>query len=159
MAALCVGSAHASEKIRYEDIPAHIASWGEVLNHRSLRVTTLDGKQHAARAASFETSGVRLYHDNEQVEDLPGDQITRIEIAKGGRYFHHIEESADFPLSRSKFVCEAFADMNAPSPECLFAMTAVFSPEWAYTAVTAPLFLVADGIAWLIPPKVFEIVR
>ncbi len=32
-------------------------------------------------------------------------------------------------------------------------------PVLAYTAATTPFFLAADGIAFLIPPKVYEIVH
>jgi hypothetical protein len=40
---------------------------------------------------------------------------------------------------------------------CAVPTTLVFSPVWAYTLATAPFFLAADGIAFLIPPKVYEI--
>jgi hypothetical protein len=38
-------------------------------------------------------------------------------------------------------------------------LTILGSPWWAYTAVTAPFFLAADGVAFFIPTKVYEIVH
>jgi hypothetical protein len=38
-------------------------------------------------------------------------------------------------------------------------MIPVFAPLWGYAAVTAPFFLASDGVALLIPPKVYEIMH
>jgi len=86
---------------------------------------------------------------------LPSEQIARIEIRQDGRYFHHIADSAVIPVGFAMFLCGEPED-NWP---CDAIVTALLSPAWAYTAVTAPLYLVADAVAFFLPAKVFEIVH
>jgi len=157
--AVCLGSAQAGEKFRYEEIPARLGPFGSVLAYRGFKVDTLDGKQHRGRRLRLEADHLRVFHLNNSYEDLPGEQVTRIEISWGGRYFHHVVENAEIPIFFAALLCGGpWASANL-SPWCVVPITTLFSPAWAYTAATAPFFLVADGVAWLIPPKVYEIVH
>jgi hypothetical protein len=158
--AACLGSAQAADKIRYEEIPAHLGPFGSVLAYRGFKVVTLDGKQHRGRRLRLELDHLRVFHLNNSYEDLPGEQVTRIEISQGGRYFHHVVENAEIPILIAALGCGGLSWEPAKlSPWCMVPITTLFSPAWAYTAVTAPFFLAADGVAWLIPPKVYEIVH
>jgi hypothetical protein len=148
-------AAHAADKIRYEDIPQHVASFGTVLYHRGFTVITIDGKKYESRTLRLEADHVELFHGAGPGEKVPSEYVARIEIRQSGRYFHHIVESAWIPLLFATAFCEG-PDYNWV---CTAALTPLFSPAWAYTAVTAPFFLAADAIAFFLPPRVFEIVH
>lgn len=150
------GTSVAEDRIRYEEIPAKIAPFGTVISHRGIKVTTVDGKEHNGRGMRLDRDQVMVSHGENSWEALPSEQVARIEISQGGRFFHHIVNSAEIPLAAASVGCEGlFSDGG--NPACLAPATAVFSPVWAYTAATAPFYLVADFIAFLIPPKVVEI--
>jgi hypothetical protein len=149
-----VGAGQAADKIRYEDIPQHIGRFGTVLNHRGFTVVTVDGNEYQSRTMRLEADHVELFHGAGPGQKLPSEHIARIEIRQTGRYFHHVTESAVIP-----FLLGAFASAGDCGMACFVPVTALFSPVWAYTAVTAPFFLAADAIGFLLPPKVFEIVH
>jgi hypothetical protein len=163
------GLSEAAEKIRCEEIPARLEAFGNVIaqpdgasvviEHRGIVLTTLDGKEHRGRTAHFEPTRVRVFHGKDSVEDLPIEQVSRIEISQGGRFFHHVVGGAAAPVEMGEFFCEVLGDLSQASPTCVVVLTAVLSPWWAYTAVTTPFFLAADGVAFLIPPTVYEIVH
>ena len=148
-----VGAGQAADKIRYEDIPQHIARFGTVLEHRGFTVVTIDGKKYESRRLRVEADHVELFHGAGPGEKVPSEQIARIEIRQAGRYFHHIEESALGPLIVGAAASESWG------PAGFILGTALASPFWSYTAVTAPFFFAADAIAFFLPPKVFEIVH
>jgi hypothetical protein len=151
---------HAAETIRYEEIPNRLAPFGTVLAYRSFTVITLDGKKHGGRRLRLESDHVRIFHLNNSWEDLPCEQIKRIEIGQVRRYFHHIVESAEIPVGAAGLACgELSGERVRLALACMVPVTALFSPVWAYTAVTAPFYLIADGVAFLIPPKIYEIVH
>lgn len=153
-----MGAGQAAEKIRYEEIPHHIARFGTVLEHRGFTVTTIDGKKHAGRTLRLEADHVELLHGAGPGEKVPADQISRIEIRKTGRYSHHITDSAVIPIMVGELVCmDGRIGCIVSITVLTLPITAVLSPVWAYTAVTAPFYLVADAIAFFLPPKVFEI--
>jgi hypothetical protein len=157
LALACMGPSHAAERTRFDELPNRLAPFGTVLAYRAFNVVTLDGKAHDGRRLRLEKDHVRIFK-NEAYEDLPGDQIARIEIRQTWRFVHHIAEAAELPIAVAALACGGPGSDNA-SPVCMVPVAALFSPAWAYTAVTAPFFLASDGVASLIPPKVFEIVH
>ena len=160
LAIMSAGTVQAAERIRYEEIPTHLAPFGRVLEYRGFDVVTIDGKRHSGRQLGFESDHVRVFHLDNSFEDLASGQIAQIEIRQAGRFFHHIVDSARVPLGMAGIACGGiFAEPVHLSPACLVPVTAIFSPFWAYTAVTAPFYLASDGVAFLIPPKIYEIVR
>jgi hypothetical protein len=157
LALACMGAAQAAEKIRFDEIPNRLAPFGTVLAYRAFKVVTLDGKAHEGRRLRLEQDHVRIF-ENKTYEDLPGEQIARIEIRQTWRFVHHIVEAAEFPFAVAALGCGGLVS-DSVSSLCVIPVTALFSPAWAYTAVTAPFFLASDGVASLIPPKVYEIVH
>jgi len=157
LAIICMGAGQAAEKIRFDEIPNRLAPFGTVLAYRAFNVVTLDGQAHEGRRLRLEQDHARIF-ENKTYADLPGEQIARIEIRQTWRFVHHIVEAAEFPFGAAALGCGAFVSDNI-SPACVVPVVALFSPAWAYTAVTAPFFLASYGIASLIPPKVYEIVH
>jgi hypothetical protein len=141
----------AAEKVSYEELRGLI----KTLDHRSFKIRTSDGKNHKGRTVAMGSDHVRLFHFDGQWEDIAGDEVVRLEIGQGGRFSHHIGQSAEIPLDFGQLFCGGIA--GPVSDICAVPMTLVFSPVWAYSLATAPFFLAADGIAFLIPPKVYEI--
>jgi hypothetical protein len=154
----CTGAAQAGEKIRYQDLRKQLTHFTDTLANRGFDVVTLDGKQHRGRTLFLGADHVRIFHSEKAWDDLPSGQIVRIEISQRGRFFHHIPESATYPLWGAYAVCGNI-NSNVVIWLCAVPATAVFSPLWAYTAVTAPFYLAADGVTFVIPPKVYEIVQ
>jgi hypothetical protein len=156
---LTAGLSEAAETIRYEEIPQHLGNFGSVLEHRGFKVVTLDGKEHSGRRLRLEPHQVWVFRGKAS-ESLSSDQISRIEISQGGRFFHHVVIGAILPPALAAFVCGGgiLADGTYPMA-CIIPLTVLASPVWAYLAVTAPFYLASDGVAFLIPPKVYEIVH
>jgi len=145
-------SIQAAEKIRYEELPTRLAPFGTVLEHRGFNVTTLDGKQHRGRRLLLQSDHVRIFDRKNKWEDLSSGQIARIEISQSGRFIHHVVEGAVVPLF------PLVGCFEANPGYCILGIPLV--PVFlAYPAVTTPFFLAADGIAFFIPPKVYEIVH
>jgi hypothetical protein len=83
-------------------------------------------------------------------EDLGAGRVSRIEIRPTWRYVHHIADNAE--LGMLPFgICENVAG-------CLLALV-VTPPLLVYAAVSAPVYLVADTVTLLLPPKIYEIVH
>jgi hypothetical protein len=156
----CVASCQAAEKFRYEEIANRLAPFGTVLAYRGFNVITGDGKHHGGRRLRIESDHVRIFHLNNSWEDLPCEEIERIEISQAGRFFHHVVESAEAPLVVAAIACGGLSwePVNI-SPTCFGTVTALSSPMWAYTAVKTPFYLAADAVTFFIPPKVYEIVH
>ncbi len=146
----CVSTGQAAEKISYQ----RLLYLGSVIQHRGITVTTLDGKQHHGRQMNVEPDHLRI-----NSEDLPSDQIWRVEISQDGRFFHHVVNGAMIPVAGAELICGLLSDFEHASPGCVIPLTVLGSPSWAYTAVTAPFFLAADGVAFVIPTKVYEIIH
>jgi hypothetical protein len=161
----CAGAAQAAEKIRYEELAAKFAPLNRAIEHRGITVTTLDGVKHSGRRLYFFADHVRLYRtddswvfrSDDSSEDLPGDEIARIEIRQRGRFFHHIVENgvaALIPIPLALAVCV--------SCDCGIDVLINFlaePPMLAYAVASTPVFLAADAVAFFIPPKVYEIVH
>ncbi len=141
VAVLTAGLSEAAEKMRFDEIPSRL---GYTPEHRRFTVVTLDGKRHGGRKLRIEMDQVWVVGPG-KAERIASDLIARIEIGRGGRFFHLIGESAMIPIWGATFT-ESW-------------VTLVLSPVWVYTAASAPVLLIADGIAFLIPPKVYEIVH
>jgi hypothetical protein len=148
---LAASTCMAATKITYDEIPNHLGRFGTVLAYRGFTVTTSDGKTHNGRRLRLESDHLRIFHRDNSYEDLPSIGVTRIEIRQAGRFFHHVVAGAEiagfFPV---------FAFVAPPASVPLILLT---PPALAYAAATTPFFLAADGIAFLIPPKVYEIVH
>jgi hypothetical protein len=148
-----ISSGQAAERIRYEDLPYHLARFGSMLEHRGFSVTTLDGKRHSGRRLLLESDHVRIFHRDQSWEDLAGDEISRIEIRQTGRFFHHVGDGLGFILLPMMFA----GNQDANTAACYMAAVIAIPPTAAYTAVTAPVFLTLDVVAFFVPAKVFEI--
>jgi hypothetical protein len=151
------GAGQAAEKIRYDDLWARLAPFGMELDHRVFKVIMLDGKVHRGGRLLPERDHARIFAKR-SFEDLPREQIARIEIRRSWRFVHHIVEALKFPLLAAALTCAAPVSEDV-SYLCAIPMIPVFSPAWAYAAVTAPFFFASDVAALLIPPKVYEIMH
>jgi hypothetical protein len=155
IACLTTGSMNATEIVSYQELRNRIAPATHSLAHRSFKITTLDGKDHKGRTLFLATDHARLFHSEQKWEDIASGDIVRLQIAQRGRFLHHITESALIPLACGTVWCGGLD--NPASDLCTLPMSLIFSPVWAYTAASAPFFLAADGIGFLISPKVYEI--
>ena len=148
IALLAAGACMAATKITFDEIPSHLGPFGRVLAYRGFTVTTSDGKTHSGRRLLLATDHLTIYNGNSH-EDLSKADVMRIEISQAGRFFHHVVEGALLVAG----VASAVADPSeAAAVICL-------PPILAYAAAATPFFLAADGIAFFIPPKVYEIVH
>jgi hypothetical protein len=141
--AVTVLTSSAATKITYDEIPTHVAPFGTVIEHRAFTVTTSDGKTRKGRRLELWADHLSI-SKGRSYEDLPRDTIKRIEIRQSGRFVHHIVENSSAWALACWFGCSDAVFLLVP-------------PVWAYTAATAPFFLAADGIAFFIPPRVYEI--
>lgn len=142
----------AATKISYDEIPKHLGRFGTVLAYRGFTVTTTDGKTHSGRRLLLESDHLRVFHRDNSFEDLPSFEVTRIEIRQTGRFFHHVVDNAGFAA-----VIPLAAALGGPA--CALPVILLAPPFLAYAAASTPFLLAADGIAFLIPPKVYEIVH
>jgi hypothetical protein len=147
LALTTAGTSLAATKISYEDIPKHLGVFSRVLEHRAIAVTTTDGKTHKGRRLQFASDHLTISGGNFH-EDLPKADVLRIEIGQAGRFFHHVVEGA-----------QLVAAAAYPGPEWSDVAIILLPPVLACAAATTPFFLAADGIAFFIPPKVYEIVH
>jgi hypothetical protein len=146
------GTSMAATKISYDEIPKHLGPFGTVLAYRGFTVTTSDGKTHDGRRLRLESDHLRIFHRDNSYEDLPNVEVTRIEIRPAGRFFHHVVENAGFAMILPLGIIVGGAT-------CALPLILVTPPVVAFAAASTPFFLAADGIAFLIPPKVYEIVH
>jgi hypothetical protein len=142
----------AAEKIRWEDLQNSLGKLGE---YRGVNVVTRDGQKYQAAVLTVAADHLGLY-DRQNVKDVPRQDVARVEIRQRKRYYRHIGDnvsmSAWLPLvSLVEFAygCEAGI--------CIWGLLAT-PPLLAYTIASAPVFLAADGMAFLKPATVFELV-
>jgi len=152
LAIASLGPSQAAEKIRYDQIPTRLAPFGSVLAYRGFNVTTLDGKQHRGRRMLLQSDHVRIFDQKNKWVDLSSDRIARIEVSQRGRFFHRVLENSVLP------VLPLIGCLETSPGYCIvgISLVPIFVAE---AAVTTPFFLAADGIAFFIPPKVYEIVH
>jgi len=134
----------AATKITYDEILKHIGQPG-ILDHRGITVTTADGKTHKGRRLEVHSDHLTIRRGKLH-EDVPASEVARIEIRQAGRFFHHV--------AKGVALIAALADPTDNEVAIILV-----PPVLAYKAAASPCFLVADGIAFLIPPKVYEIVH
>jgi len=157
-AVVSTGAAHAAEKLRYDEIRLRLGAppFDPVLTYRGFTVVTQDGKKYSGRRLRLDPDHVRIFQ-SKSFQDVPAANLARIEIRQAWRYVHHIVNSATFPLAGAG-VCE-LTTANWSANLCVgVVLTIVTPPALAYTAASAPFFLAADAIAFLIPKKVYEII-
>jgi hypothetical protein len=147
LALVTAGTSMAATKICYDEIPKHLGPFGNLLEHRGFTVTTTDGKLHKGRGLEIYSDHLSIYRGKSH-EDLPKSEVTRIEISQAGRFFHHVVDNS-----------LAWALVTDDEDVTSIGGFLMLPPVLAYTAATTPFFLAADGIAFLIPPKVYEIVH
>ena len=159
-AVVSTGTAHAAEKLRYDEIRLRLGAppFDPVLTYRGFTVVTQDGKKYSGRRLRLDPDHVRIFQSKSH-QDVPVAQLARIEIRQAWRYVHHIVHSGELALA-APFFCGMYADSwTARNSVCAGIMlTIVTPPALAYTAATAPFFLAADAVAFLIPKKVYEII-
>lgn len=155
-----IGLGQASEKIGFEQFRDRLGGPGTMLAYRAFTVVTLDGKKHKGRRLRLEPDHVRIFHMDNSWEDLPGIELSRVEIRQARRFSHHISDSAEIPLLAAAMGCGGMSWEPTPmSPWCMATIVVITSPVWAYTAASAPFILAADTVTLFIPPKVYEIVH
>jgi hypothetical protein len=142
----------AATKISYDEIPKRLGRFGTVLAYRGFTVTTTDGKTHSGRRLLLESDHLRVFHRDNSFEDLPRLEVTRIEIRQAGRFFHFVAGNAEMAL-------ELPLAIGSDGGDCAIPLILLTPPAWAYAVASTPFFLAADGVAFLIPPKVYEIVH
>lgn len=164
---VCMATAQAAEKIRWEDLQQRFggnpvcpsgARCDGLVEHRSIDVITRDGSKHHTRRLLIAAGHVRLYDRHNNMEVLSRSDVTRIEIRKRGRYFRRIVDSAVLPLDGGLLVCTGFGEQRC-DPVMFAATITVMAAVWAYTGASAPVFLVAEGVALFKRPKIFELVE
>jgi hypothetical protein len=156
----CTGAAHAAEKLRYDEIRLRLGAppFDPVLTYRGFTVVTHDGKKYSGRQLRLDADHVRIYQ-SKSFQDVPAAQLAGIEIRQAWRYVHHIVKSAEIPFMGAA-LCGGLSDASwtAINNVCAVIMLPILSPALAYTAASAPFFLAADAVAFLIPKKVYEII-
>ena len=157
-----MGVGGAAEKVSYQGLQKRIAPYGSDLNHRGVNVTTVDGKKHSGGKLRFDSDHVRLFRGT-IFEDLPRDQIAKIEIRRGGIFGKHFGHGLVLPVV-GMFACGSGfmsdAKIGFAQEACsVIVGVALLPPALAYTVASIPVLLAADRVASLVPPKVYEIVR
>jgi len=141
-----LGSVQAAEKIRWEDLQKHVGKLGEL---RSVNVVTRDGHKHHSRGLTMAGDHLSLLN-HQNIEDVARQDVARVEIRQRKRYYRHIRGN----------VLEALMLPFESETALGLALCAVVAPPFlAYAVASAPVFLATDGIAFLLPPKVFDIVQ
>ena len=147
-----MSSVQAAEKIRWEDLQKRVGQAGEL---RSASTLTRDGQKYHAQKLSLNTDLLTLYTRDKIVKTVPRRDVARVEIRQRKRYYRHIGESlflsVILPLA-------SIADIsNCSGGSCIGGLL-LTPPLWAYTAVSAPVFLAADAVAFLMPAEKFDLV-
>jgi hypothetical protein len=149
-----VGTAQAAEKIRYEDMSARLAIFGYVIDDRCIKVKSLDGAKHSGTRLYLLPNGALVLRRDDSLEYVPGEEIARIEVKPCGGSFFGVTLKYALIALEPKILC---GDHHS---RCVAALYALLSPETlAFAAASAPVTLAADGVTFLLPPKVYEIVH
>jgi hypothetical protein len=168
-ALLCASLAtgQAAEKIRWPDLqrrfggkpecPAEAPCEGLLPNHETT-VTTRDGHRRHTRNLWIGPESLRL-DTGSGTELLDRNRVARIEVTvREEHYLHHIRESAVMPLTGAGVACSGLMGESGCNPLVFGVTLVILSPIWAYTAVSTPVLLVAEGVRFFVPSKKFEIV-
>jgi hypothetical protein len=148
-----LGTVQAAEKIRWEDLQQHVGKLGEL---RSVSVVTRDGHKHHSRGLTMTGDHLSLL-SRQNIEDVARQDVARVEIRQRKRYYQHIGENVALSVGLPVLSLIELAS-NCDAGICIWGFV-LAPPLLAYTVASAPVFLAADGIALLIPPKAFDIVQ
>ena len=148
-----LGAVQAAEKIRWEDLQQQVGKLGEL---RSVNVVTRDGHKHHSRELTVAGDHLILLN-HQKTEDIARQDVARVEIRSRKRYAQIIGENAAISVFLPVVSVMGFAS-GCDAVMCIWGLL-VTPPFLAYTVARAPIFLAADGVALLIPPKAFEIVN
>ena len=164
-----LSSVQAAEKIRWEDLQKRV--FGDL---RSVSVITRDGHRYHSQRVEFGPDHVALYDRGQLVRALWRQEVERVEIRRRKHYSRHIFENVVGPLGLP--ILGALLPLLDPEPARTgsvsahigtvgtgavgFAIGAILAPPFfVYGVASAPVFLAADGVAFLMPAKAFEIVE
>ena len=142
----------AADKVRFEDLPNRL----NVMDYRAFTVVTGDGKAHRGKRLRVDADHVSISQGDNTWEELPSDQVSRVEIRQTGRLFRHVVESAVTPFAAGGVACDNAGDASVL---CMLSVIASATPYWAYAIVTNPVYLVMDAIGFFMPPTAYEIVQ
>ena len=156
IAVLYTARGEAAEKVHWIDLQERFQHNNGIVEYRGIDVTTTDGQKHHSRRMVITIEGLKLSDSHGSVESLPRETVARIEIWQRGRFFHHIPDNAALTGIAALGMLGSL-DEDGPSPAAVCFGLALTPPLVAYTLASAPVFLAADGITFLLPPKVFEI--
>jgi len=156
-------TSQAAEKIRWEDLRrrftvcrSSIPCEPTISEHR-IDVLTRDGIKHRNQNLMITVDRARLFGEGGE-ENLASGDVARIEVRrKRGRYVNRTVISAALPVLGAFLVCSDFDTKSKCNPFTFAVTFGILSPVWAYTAVTAPLHLFAEGVVLLEPAKTYEI--
>lgn len=146
LTAMELGQAGAAEKIRWADLRGCL---GPSVEYRSVNVIARDGQKFHAQRLEFRAGQLALYDRDNLAYALLGEDVARVEIRQRKRWYRHI-------------VGNILGSLTLPGESetaLSLALSAVVAPPiLVYGIASAPVFLAADGIAFLMPAKRFEIV-
>ncbi len=146
-----LGSVQAAEKIRWEDLQKRVYQLGEL---RSVNVITRDGIKHHANRLTITADHLSLF-DHQTIQEVPRRDVAGVEIRQRKRHYKHIGENAVLSAWLPVVSLMEFA-YDCDAGICVWGLL-LTPPLWAYSAASAPVFLAADGVAFLMPAKAFEI--
>ena len=136
-----------AEKVTWGQLQRHLPAY---LDHHQVTVVTRDGKTIRGRRLALQA-------DQAVIESrlVPQADIARIEIRDRGLYRHHITAPASAGAAFIAFGCseESGGLVVITCPVGL----GLGLPPLAWAAIVAPPVALADGIALLHPPRIYEL--
>ena len=154
LAAVLASSTLAAERASYETVRAH---WASSVEHRRVWVTTLDGSKHDAKRVELWGGHITIHGRDDRTEDIPEDEIARIEISKSKHHWIQIVYGAVIPFVIGYGICDG--DKSVLREICIVPCSLLFSPVWAYVAASAPVWLGWDAIDVFLPAKAYDIIH
>jgi hypothetical protein len=155
--AACAGLCPAAEKIREDEITKRIAPVGKGLGPRKFTIVTVDGRRYRGSSIEMDSEAVRIWQ-RDSWESIRFTQLGRLEISQCGRFWIKIVDAAALPLAGAAWTCSVFGESYVAFG-CFGVLSVAFSPGLGYAAAVAPVYLIADGVGCILPPKVYEIVH
>ena len=149
----------AADKISYQDIARRLPGPEQGFRSRTFVVTTLDGKKHKGKELKVESDSLRVIHQNNSRDDLPKDQVTKVEVSTKSKFYRIVGYSAVAPFALAWPLCSSGDKRIGRRVPCLVVHTVLFSPVLAFTVASTPFCLYADAITLFTPPKSYEIVQ
>jgi hypothetical protein len=146
-ATVCASALHAAEKVRWEDLNQFV----DIQSDKHASVVKKDGTRLQGAIVVIRPTELAIWGDDFPITTVARENVARIVFRRNGHYLEMLLNSVV-----SSLIAPAIVFMPEIRPAAL--LTPVI---WAYTAITAPYFLIAQGASWLriIPAKVIEIVQ